>query len=123
MSECTETIVGGINLVLCDNASGEVILLGGMRAITQDELKASWDGVPAFPGETAFIADKVDANGDIVDDRPISGETVAALMGQPISDLIAAGRRRLADELVAEIGPSAARHIPGFTNGQRGRSS
>jgi hypothetical protein len=114
MSEDAEAIVGGINLVLCDSASGEVILLGGMRAITQDELNAAWDRVPAFPGETAFMADKLDANEDIVDDRPISGETVAVLMGQPISELITTGRRRLADELVAEIGPSAARHIPGF---------
>lgn len=117
MSEDAETIVGGINLVLCDSASGEVILLGGMRAITQDELNAAWDGVPAFLGETAFMADKLDANEDIVDDRPVSGETVAALLGQSLSTLIAAGRLRLADELVVARGPSAARHIPGIRPG------
>jgi len=91
--------VGSIRLVYADTASNQVIMLGGASFVTREEDDAAWANVPAFAGTTNLVADRLDANGDIVDDKPVSAETCQVLMGAPIEQLIAAGRAKLADEL------------------------
>lgn len=45
--------------------------------------------VPAFGGATNLVADRLDANGDIIDDKPVSVETCEILMGASIEQLTA----------------------------------
>lgn len=91
--------VGYIQLVFFDTASNEVTHLGGAGFITPEEDTAAWANIPAFSGQSNFMADRLDANYDIIDDKPVSAETCERLMGQPIEQLIAEGRRKLAAEL------------------------
>ena len=91
--------VGYIQLVFFDTAGNEVVVLGSAGFITQEEDTSAWANIPAFAGQSNFMADRLDANYDIIDDKPVSVETCERLMGQPISHLIAQGRRKLASEL------------------------
>lgn len=99
MNTNDQQCVGSIRLVYADTASNQVITLGGAGFITREEDDAAWANVPAFTGATNLVADRLDANGDIVDDKPVSVETCEALMDAPIQQLIAAGRAKLATEL------------------------
>ena len=78
-----------------DTASNQVITLGCAGFITLADDDAVWAGVPAVVGETTLVADRLDANCDIVEDKPVSVETCERLMGAPIAHLIAAGRAKL----------------------------
>ncbi|MFS2025178.1 hypothetical protein [Massilia sp. CT11-137] len=99
MNTNEQQCVGSIRLVYADTASNQVITLGGAGFVSREEDDAAWDNVPAFARATNLVADRLDANGDIVDDKPVSAETCEVLMGTPIDQLIAAGRAKLADEL------------------------
>ncbi|UIE45344.1 hypothetical protein FICKIIDM_04495 (plasmid) [Xanthomonas citri pv. punicae] len=52
-----------------------------------------------FRATLLYIADLMDSNGDIIDDKQVSAETCESLMGLPIAQLIAEGRAKLAAEL------------------------
>lgn len=93
--------VGSIRLVYADTTSNEVVTLGGAGFINREEDDAAWANVPAFASATNLVADRLDANGDIVDDKPVSVETCEILMGAPIDQLISAGRAQLARELAS----------------------
>lgn len=99
MNTNEQQCVGSIRLMYADTASNQVITLGGAGFITREEDDAAWANVLAFGGATNLVADRLDANGDIVDDKPVSAETCEVLMGTPIAQLIAAGRAQLASEL------------------------
>lgn len=102
-----EQCVGFIQLTFFDDITGEAVTLGGAGFVNKKEDDTAWANVPAFPGQSRFMADRLDANRDIVDDKPISAETCERLMGKPIAQLIAEGRTKLTAEL-AELGYEAA---------------
>lgn len=93
--------VGSIRLVYADTASNQVITLGGAGFASQEEDDAAWANVPTFAGATNLTADRLDADGDIIDDKPVSVETCESLMGAAIEQLIDAGRAELAGQLAA----------------------
>jgi hypothetical protein len=99
MNTNDQKCVGYIQLVYADTASNQIITLGGAGFITRTEDDAAWADVLAFDGQTNLMADRMDANYDILDDKPVSVETCERLMGKPIDQLIAAGRAKLAVEL------------------------
>jgi hypothetical protein len=99
MNKNEPNCVGYIQVVYADTASNQVITLGGAGFITRAEDDAAWADVVAFDGATNLMADRLDANCDIVDDKPVSVETCERLIGAPIAQLIAAGRAKLAGEL------------------------
>jgi hypothetical protein len=99
MNTTEQQCVGFIQLVYSDTASNQVITLGGAGFITHAEASAAWVDVPRFTGETNLVADRLDANRDIIDDKPVSAETCERPTGTPIADLITAGRAALAREL------------------------
>lgn len=99
MNTNEQQCVGYIQVVYADTTSNEVITLGGAGFITRAEEQAAWGNVPAFDGATNLVADRLDANRDIVEDKPVSVETCERLMGAPIAELIAAGRAKLTAEL------------------------
>ncbi len=101
MNKNEQQCIGSIRLVFADTTSNEAITLGGAGFITREEDEAAWENVPAFTGQTNLIADRLDATGDIVDDKPVSVETCEVLMGASIEQLIAAGRAKLAGDLAS----------------------
>lgn len=95
MDTQNEKNAGYIELQFVDSCSNQIVSIGGAGFKTEDELAAAWADIPPFPGDTAFVADRLDAECDITDDKPISAETCEALMGRPIAELIAEGRANL----------------------------
>lgn len=95
MSNQEEKCAGFIQLQFIDSQSNQVVSLGGAGFKTKEADDAAWAGIPEFCGETEFIADRLDGEGDIVDDRPIAAETCEALMGKPIAQLITESRANL----------------------------
>lgn len=94
-----EKCAGYIQLVFFDDTTNETVTLGGAGFLTKEEDDAAWANIPAFTGESSFMADRMDANRDIVDDKPVSAETCERLTGKPIAQLIADGRAKLVAEL------------------------
>lgn len=90
--------VGFIQLVFFDDASGDVVVMAGAGFVTREEDEQAWANVPAFDGFSSFQADRLDANGDIVDERTVSARTCEQLTRKPIEELMAEGRRQLAQE-------------------------
>jgi hypothetical protein len=95
MSNSREKCVGFIQLQFIDEKLNQIVSLGGAGFETQEELDAFWASIPTFQGHTTFMADLLDAERDIVDDKPISAEACEALMKKPISVLIEEGRAEL----------------------------
>lgn len=88
--------VGYIQLVFFDDTTNEVIILGGAGFDTHEKDDAAWAAVPIFSGTTSFQADRLDADQDITEDRPVSAETCEKYLGKPIAALIDQGRKALA---------------------------
>lgn len=96
-----EPCAGYIQLTFFDDTTGEAVVIGGAGFLTCAEDVAAWANVAAFDGSSSFQADRLDAQGDIVDDKTVSSETCERLMGRPIAALIADGRAKLVAELAS----------------------
>lgn len=94
-----EKCAGYISLVFFDDKTGEAVTLGGAGFLTDDAFEAAWANVPEYAGKTNFQADRLDAQGDIVDEKPVDVVTCETLTGKPITTLIVEGRAKLAAEL------------------------
>jgi len=94
---------GFIQLVFFDDKSNKVITIGGAGFLSASELRASWDSLPTFNGQSSFQADRLDAQGDILDEKTVDVVTCEKLMGKPITTLIADGRAKLDSELARHI--------------------
>lgn len=90
---------GYISLVFFDDKSGEAVTIGGAGFLTDAEFDAAWTNVPTFAGKSNFQADRLDAQGDIVDEKTVDVVTCETLTGKSITTLIAEGRAKLAAEL------------------------
>jgi hypothetical protein len=84
-----------------EDKSGEAVTIGGAGFLTAAEFDEAWVAVPAFAGPSSFMADRMDYQGDIVDDKTVSVVTCERLMGKPITTLIAEGRAKLEAELAS----------------------
>lgn len=94
-----------IELQFFDGSKNQVVSLGGAGFRTTEEGDAAWANIPVFPGETAFMADRLDTDENIVEEKPIGAEICEQLLGRSIAVLIAEGRARL-----KESQPSNAPH-------------
>lgn len=97
----TESCAGYIALMFIDDSNNECITIGGAGFLAVSERDQSWATIPTFSGlpeHTNFMADLKDADGDIIEDKYVSAETCERLMGQPIQELIAHGRKTLNKE-------------------------
>lgn len=100
MSTTTEKkCTGYISLVFFDDKTGEAVTLGGAGFLTAAEFEAAWANVPEYTGKSNYQADRMDAQGDIVDEKVVNVVTCETLTGKPITTLIAEGRAKLAAEL------------------------
>lgn len=95
MNNRSETSVGFIQIHFMDERINQVVRLGGAGFDDDKALDAAWKSIPAFEGHTVFMADRLDANHDIIDDKPVSAETCSALLKKPINVLIEEGRFQL----------------------------
>jgi hypothetical protein len=89
-----EKCVGFIQLVYFGHESGEVLTLGGAGFVSKKEDDAAWDGVPKASVNTDFMADRMDASRNIVDDKLVTAPIVERLLGQPTKKLIDAAWKR-----------------------------
>lgn len=94
-----EKCSGFIQLVFFDDKSNEVITIGGAGFLTEPELDEAWNNLPTFNGKSSFQADRMDAQGDIVDEKTVDVATCEKLMSKPITTLIVEGRAKLAAEI------------------------
>ena len=101
MESVLEQCVGFIQLVFFDKKTGEVVNLGGAGFISSEEDEAAWNDVPIFDGQSLFMADRLNSDRDIIDDKVVSAETCERLAGKPIDVLIEEGRIKLAGQMEA----------------------
>ncbi len=95
MGASEEKYVGFIDLHFLDNTTNQIILIGGASFISEDEFATAWDRIPVFEGlKSSFVADRVDADGNILDDKDVSAEVCEHLTGRSISQLIEDGRAK-----------------------------
>lgn len=92
---------GQIALVFFDDKTGEAVTLGGAGFLTDAEFEAAWANVPEYSGKSNYQADRLDAQGDIVEEKTVDVVTCKILTGNPITTLIAEGRAKLAAELAS----------------------
>lgn len=95
-----------IQLQFFDTAANQVVLLGGAGFKTVVEGDAAWASIPVFQGESAFIADRLDSEEDIIGEKVVSGEACEQLLGKPIADLMREGREKLSAFLKTVQNPS-----------------
>jgi hypothetical protein len=85
-----------LRVSFCDSAHNAFVTLGGAGFDSQAEWQAQWDSIPGadlgYDDPWKLTLDKLDAAGDLVDERPISRPVAERLMGEPLEDLIARGR-------------------------------
>jgi hypothetical protein len=89
--------VGYISFVLVDQASNQIIELGGAGFTDEGRLKEEWSSITPFDGFSEFVADLEDADCSIIENKPVSAEQVAQRLGKDISVLIAKGRSKAAE--------------------------
>ncbi|EPE5122108.1 hypothetical protein ACSI09_002280 [Escherichia coli] len=91
-----EKAVWCIAITFADPASKGFVTLGGAGWESRVECDQEWGKIPAAPTDRNYpnklFADKLDRNGDRLEERPITVATVEALLGKPLDVLIAEGR-------------------------------
>lgn len=87
----------GIQFVFFDRANDVPVTLGGAIFDKPEEAQQEWKSIPPFDGKTDFIADQLNADCDIIGDKPVSVEIIEAKLGKSISTLIAEGRLKNPD--------------------------
>lgn len=102
MVKKNEKFTGYIRLVFFDQKTNQVIILGGGGFTDSESEVKAWASVPIFEGESNFMADRLDDNMDILDEKPVSAEVCEYILGKPIAELIASGRIHL-NEFLASL--------------------
>jgi hypothetical protein len=90
----TEQQVYCIRITFHDEESNRLLTLGGAAWEAEDEWKHEWNASPVARDDSSrCLADKIDGNGDLVNDRDVSVRFVEALLDAPISQLIEEARQ------------------------------
>ena len=107
-----------IAITFADEENNGFVTLGGAGWESQAEWDAGWAQVPVSPlgdqDPANLIADKLDQEGDQVDEKFITAETAEYLLGRPLAELIAEGRANTSFTLrqVLERDPEMAAQFP-----------
>jgi hypothetical protein len=89
MQNTEDAVTCCIAITFCDDANNRFVTLGGAGFLTEEAWELAWNSIPTADTDPIHcIADKLNENGDIVEDRPVSRETVETLLGKPIQQLI-----------------------------------
>ncbi|OCG90333.1 hypothetical protein LMG667_02635 [Xanthomonas euvesicatoria] len=94
-----------IDLIFVDEVASYDIALGraGFKDLT--EVGLVFDSLPASDSYSAFMAQRCDASGAVLESKPVNAELVEQLLGSPVTLLIQRGRE-LATEWREELAPS-----------------
>ncbi|HFZ2532989.1 TPA: hypothetical protein ACIJ22_003443 [Pseudomonas aeruginosa] len=91
-----KTPVWCIAITFADEENNGFVTLGGAGFESQAEWEAQWAQVPVSPlgnqEPTKLILDKLDRDGDRIDEKLITAETAECLLGRPLAELIDEGR-------------------------------
>lgn len=90
-----------IEIAYADRRDDRMIIIGAAAWETIAEQEFRFAELPDVE-DSDFVIDFYDEDGLIAKDKCVSAETVETVMGEPLADLIEAGRRR-EDELSAEV--------------------
>lgn len=109
MTKINEEFTGYIRLVFFDQKINQIVILGGGGFTERASEEKAWASVPVFKGESNFMADRLDENMNILDEKPVSAEVCEQILGKPIAELIASGRMHLS-EFLASLPPPGDIH-------------
>ncbi|HHL3045707.1 TPA: hypothetical protein ACQ49P_005744 [Pseudomonas aeruginosa] len=118
--------VWGIAITFADEENNGFVTLGGAGWESKSEWEARWVQVRVSPlgdqDPANLIADKLDRDGDRVDEKFITAETAEYLLGRPLVELIAEGRANTPFTLrqVLECDPKLAAQFPRLTASVQG---
>ncbi len=87
-----------LRVTFCDSVNNGFVSLGGAGFDSESEWQAHWNSVPGadrgYDDPDKLTLDKLDQQGDIVDERPISRAVAESLLGDSLDVLIEQGRAR-----------------------------
>jgi len=87
-----------IAITFADEENNGFVTLGGAGWATQTEWEQQWQDIFVSPlgdaDPSTLFADKLDQDGDQIDEKRVTAETVERLLGRPLSELIAEGRAK-----------------------------
>ncbi|WP_210499472.1 hypothetical protein [Vibrio crassostreae] len=86
-------IAGTIMFIMTDPTTNEILELGGAEFTSQADMENAWAGIPEFEGHSEFVADLMDVEGSIIDDKSVDAETICARLRAPIQSLIEKARK------------------------------
>lgn len=85
-----------IAFVFCDQENNGFVTLGGAGWESEKEWDLQWQDIYSSPlgadDPAMLVADKLDQDGEQVDEKFVRAETVERLLGRPLAELIAEGR-------------------------------
>lgn len=87
-----------IAITFADEENNEFVTIGGAGWETQVEWEQQWQDIRVSPlgdaDPSTLFADKLDLDGDQIDEKRVSAETVEHLLGRPLDVLIAEGQAK-----------------------------
>lgn len=87
-----------IAITFADEENNGFVTLGGAGWETQIEWEQKWQDIFVSPlgdaDPSTLFADKIDQDGDQIDEKRVTAETVERLLGRPLDELIAEGRAK-----------------------------
>lgn len=87
-----------IAITFADEENNGFVTLGGAGWETQAEWEQHWQDIFVAPMGDAdpanLIVDKLDQDGDMIDEKRITAGTAERLLGRPLAELIAEGRAK-----------------------------
>ena len=87
-----------IAITFADEENNGFVTLGGAGWETQTEWEQQWQDIFVSPlgdvDPSTLFADKIDQDGDQIDEKRVTAETVERLLGRPLDELIAEGRAK-----------------------------
>lgn len=88
--------IWAIAITFADEENNGFVSLGGAGWADEAEWEAQWENMPVSPlgdeDPANLIADKLDHDGDLIDEKRITAETAEHYFGRPLAELIAEGR-------------------------------
>ncbi|MDH4602425.1 hypothetical protein [Pseudomonas syringae] len=98
MKASVENPVWCIAITFGDEENNGFVTLGGAGWQSQVEWESQWSALPVSELGDAdpamLIADKLDVDGDLIDEKRITAETAERLLGRPLEQMIAEGREK-----------------------------
>ena len=84
----SDDIMYALQITYIDSKNDCFLTVGGAGWKDQQSWDEEFKKVPATHEDTDFILDKVDPNGDFVDEKMITAKTAGELLGMSLSEML-----------------------------------